>query len=802
MYGALTELSPGTVATTANPVRVVVSPDGKNVYCTTSGENRVCQYERNTETGKLTALAPASLEIPHELFGLLISGDGKYVYVASQGGEDIIVFSRNAETGKLTEVSKAAAPKILPRDIAESPDEKHIYAVGESEPEVIVFGRNKETGALEELSKAALEKGGRMVIVSPDGKHVYVLCEGATIRQFSRNSTTGALTALEPWIIETADSSSRDITITPDGANVYVCNEGPRNVNQYSRNATTGELTSLGTKSAVNEPEAILAAPDSETIYASNWNSGINQWSRGSGELTALTPATVAAETHPLGLACSPDGKDVYVACRGSNVIEQYSRSLTPTPPPISGSSEGKGSGTLELTRPGPEPIEPGESAGKGSGTLTLHTPKPLPMNESAGKSTATLSEFGIRAKWRLTPLTPEELATGSKPNDVIVSADGKNVYVCNEDSEKSISVYKRNTETGVLTAQETIKSTHSLEFIAISPDGKSVYAMYFNHVLTYERNTETGALTFKASVTLTAEEWEPTGIVVSPDGKDVYACDLKKINHLTRNEGTGELTLSGTTYALKSGENGVGGIVISPDGKHVYALSQPTKSSEEGEVKQYSRNAETGELTALSPASVSTGEGMPRAITITPDGKGVYVATEAPNRRINEYSRNTETGKLTTISSFEPPYTPCRILAADNETIYVTNEFEGGIESFGVVSQYHRDVTGGGLAPAVKFAAAKMRKAHAIAVTADGKSAYVTRNQAHDGVHPSYGEWGVVELSRAEVSTPEFLLESNGQSGDSLFLGIASVISGESSGVGKGELILSIPVKFLGMVV
>lgn len=801
MYGALTELAPGTVASPTNPAGVVVSPDGKHVYVRTGEGHKIAQYSRNAETGKLTALEPASIEVPHEASGFLISGDGKFVYVASGAGF-IHIYSRNAETGLLTE---SGSVEIAARNIAESQDEKHIYTVMEHETRV--FTRNKETGALAEVSKNVLETEHttRQVLVSPDGKSVYILTEGGAgfLYQFSRNAETGAITALEPWIIETGTGSSREMAISPDGKNLYVCNEGPRTISQYARNESTGKLTPLSTAkvSATNEPEAIMVSPDGANVYASNWSGAVDQFSRPEGgELSKLTPATVTAEPRPWGLACSPDGKDVYIACRFSSVVEQYSRSLEPSPGFISGTSAGQGANSIELTRPGPEPIEPGESAGKGSNSIAVKIPVFIKPNESVGKSSNTLGEFGIRSKWRLKALTPEELATGKHPNDVVVSPDGKFVYLACTDEEKSIIVYKRNTETGVLTQQEVIKSTHQTEFLTITPDGKNIYAMYFQHILTYSRDTETGALTLKGEpIALGAVDW-PTGIITSPDGKDVYACDFSKLNHLARNEATGELTLSGTTYAIKKGENVRGGLCVSPDGKHIYVLAQPTKFGEHGEVNQYSRNAETGELTALEPAKVLV-EGSPRAITVTPDGKAVYVAT-VEEKFINALTRDTETGVLTFVSAFTPPYEPFRILAADNQTVYVTNEFEGGIESTGVVTEYHRDTAANGLSPAVKFAAAKMRHAHAIAMSPDGKSVYVTRNQEKDGVHPSYGEWGIVELSRAEVSTPEFLMEANGESTASLFLGIASVISGESDGLSKDEMILSIPIKFLGMVV
>ena len=54
--------------------------------------------------------------------------------------------------------------------------------------------------------------------------------------------------------------------------------------------------------------------------------------------------------------------------------------------------------------------------------------------------------------------------------------------------------------------------------------------------------------------------------------------------------------------------------------------------------ISEYSRNAETGALTAQSPATIAT-EAFPEGIAISPDGKSVY-ATNHGSGSVSEYLR------------------------------------------------------------------------------------------------------------------------------------------------------------------
>src|SRR5664280_1436964 len=109
--GALTALSPPSVEADTGTARVVVSPDGKNVYATNRATTTVSQYSRNTATGELTALSLApTVEAGERPEGIVVSPDGSYVYVANSGSNTVSQYSRDTATGQRTPLSPATVP--------------------------------------------------------------------------------------------------------------------------------------------------------------------------------------------------------------------------------------------------------------------------------------------------------------------------------------------------------------------------------------------------------------------------------------------------------------------------------------------------------------------------------------------------------------------------------------------------------------------------------------------------------------------------------------------------------------------
>ena len=136
-----------------------------------------------------------------------VSPDGEHLYAAACAAEALAVFSRNSTTGALTfvEVQKDGVGGVdglhLARSVMVSPDGKHLYVAGTFDRAVAVFSRNPTTGALTFVEVQKDGVGGvdglreiEAVTVSPDGKHLYTAASGGVdaVTVFSRNSATGS----------------------------------------------------------------------------------------------------------------------------------------------------------------------------------------------------------------------------------------------------------------------------------------------------------------------------------------------------------------------------------------------------------------------------------------------------------------------------------------------------------------------------------------------------------------------------------------------------------------------------------
>ena len=134
-----------------------------------------------------------------------------------------------------------------------------------------------------------------------------------------------------------------------------------------------------------------------------------------------------------------------------------------------------------------------------------------------------------------------------------------------------TISEYSRNAETGVLTPLATVAAGEEPEGVVVSPDGKNVYVpdRFSNTVSQYSRNTTTGVLRALSPATVEAGSG-PIGIAISPNGKSVYAVNSvsETVSQYSRNPETGALSVSSSAIAAQANAHG---IVVSRDEKNVY---------------------------------------------------------------------------------------------------------------------------------------------------------------------------------------------------------------------------------------
>ena len=219
--GALRSGSNG-VSSLTSVADLVVSGDGRNVYAVSPVDNSVTSYVRAAMTGKLQ-------QIDIDQNGLLgvagisgaralaISPDGEHVYVAGDFSNAVAVFKRQTvagspDEGKLTfvEVVQSGVNGVIgiasPRALLVSPDGKNLYVLGSTSDAVVAFARQTNSGSsnfgkLTQIATYQNGNGGALgldevssLAISNDGAHLYVLGdEAGSLVHFARNAANGRL---------------------------------------------------------------------------------------------------------------------------------------------------------------------------------------------------------------------------------------------------------------------------------------------------------------------------------------------------------------------------------------------------------------------------------------------------------------------------------------------------------------------------------------------------------------------------------------------------------------------------------
>ena len=278
-------------------------------------------------------------------------------------------------------------------------------------------------------------------------------------------------------------------------------------------------------------------------------------------------------------------------------------------------------------------------------------------------------------------------------PNSVAVSPDGDNVYATSINSN-SLAIFRRDPSTGALTQATdgtgcfaatatpgcaTARGLTGADVVAVSPDGRNVYtgsfrgstvavfARYFGGALQQPAGSpgcisQQGAGGCTSAIAMLAVE----GLAVSGDGRNVYvaAPGSSAVDVLARNSSTGSLaqlaggagcfadtSASGCTKGRWLG--GADAVTVSPDGKSVYVAASLTNS-----VANFTRTPSSGQLAqaagttgcAIYVLAVACTLGraltLPEGLTVSPDGANVYVASFLPGS-LDTFDRDASTSGL-----------------------------------------------------------------------------------------------------------------------------------------------------------
>ncbi len=399
------------VAALAPTVSALAAPAPKHVQKPPPGPGTLSQLKGSAGCLVDRSAPPAgcgtarALKGPGPFMGsraIAVSPDGENVYVAASKSDAIAIFSRNARTGRLTQPQGAGGCVAAkgaggcaravgldgPNSVAVSADGRNVYATSRASNSIVVFRRNRATGALEQLGPgfgciAGVPipgcAGGRalvgpdVVVVSPDGKNVYVgSFFGNAVAVFSRERSSGALAqpgGAAGCIAEAPTGASagcatgialgapEGMAISGNGATVYLATALSNAAVVLSRDPSTGALAqgtgsggcivdaALGgcsTGVQLSGANAVAVSPGSRDVYVTSlFSNSVTSFTRATSTgaldqkegtagclvwLRAVGCSFGQAMSSPEGLAVSPDGANLYVAAFATGAIDVLER--------------------------------------------------------------------------------------------------------------------------------------------------------------------------------------------------------------------------------------------------------------------------------------------------------------------------------------------------------------------------------------------------------------------------------------------------------------------------------------------
>jgi 6-phosphogluconolactonase (cycloisomerase 2 family) len=340
------------------PVTLTVSAT-VYAYATNFGAGTVSQYVISTG-GALTALTPATVAAGMSPFSVSVEPTGQYVYVANYSASTVSQYAIGAG-GVLAPVGSGSVPTgSHPNGVTIDPLNQHAYVVN--------FGGNPvgntvsqynigPTGALTPMSTPTVPTGPfpASIVISPNSKYAYVsnyACSGpgcvaaqGSVSQYTVGAD-GSLTPLSPATVNTGSpvSQPNSLVVDPSSAYLYVANAGDSTVSLFTIGAS-GALTLTGTPIATGTfPFFVTVDPSGKHLYTANTGSAagytaagsISQFSIGAGGALTLI-GTVAGGMGTSSVTVDPTGAYAYATNRGEASLSQYtigvSGALTPMVP-------------------------------------------------------------------------------------------------------------------------------------------------------------------------------------------------------------------------------------------------------------------------------------------------------------------------------------------------------------------------------------------------------------------------------------------------------------------------------------
>nr|WP_228723031.1 lactonase family protein [Limnobaculum xujianqingii] len=193
--------------------------------------------------------------------------DGKFVYSTDLGLDRIYQWRIDSSNGVLSANNPpfiaASSAGAGPRHFVFHPTNKHVYLINEESSTLTTYLFDMESGKLmEQQTISSLPEGYKGtsfasgLVLSQDGHHLYVANRlHNSISHFNINENGSLTLANNIW---THGDYTRTVVISPDGHSLYAMNQRSDNITTFSIDPTNGKLTFTNRFTPVGSPSQML----------------------------------------------------------------------------------------------------------------------------------------------------------------------------------------------------------------------------------------------------------------------------------------------------------------------------------------------------------------------------------------------------------------------------------------------------------------------------------------------------------------------------------------------------------------
>lgn len=550
-----------------------------------------------------------------------ISKNGKDVYVAGHTEDTLTVFKfQNDSKGLLFHSYLRNNTENIEGlsgiwDIAISNDGRDVYATGYNDDAIVYFRNDNK----EKITYIATYYNGRQGIVglngprelvlSPDGKNLYVVSElDNSLVSFGRNPISGLLsyqsTMTDGYLGVDGLLGARGITINKQGDKIYVAGYRDNSLVEFIRNTNTGSLSiakilknSVDNVKGIAGASTVALSSDEKIIFVTGFTYGtLALFSYDTEGILVFSKVFrngvdgISGLQQAYKVVSATDSPKVYVSSYGDNAISEFGYKKT---------KDGEEFTQISVFKNKVANIDSLEGAWgvaiHPTGVVYVtgfksHTLASFAVNENTGlmdyqgslyNKTGTVGGLDGAISISLSPDDKNIYVSGMFNNEVgVFTWDASNTLLFSssveEEFDKDTKSSDGNTSLNISSGQ-----TKGIWDLETSSDGKNVYAIRYsdNALMTFARNSLDGSLkhinTIKNGEAMVHGIEGAYDLAISHDGKNVYVTGYKDdaIAIFDRDE-EGTLTFKQSIYDNVGDVDGLDGaymIAISQDDSSVY---------------------------------------------------------------------------------------------------------------------------------------------------------------------------------------------------------------------------------------